>query len=54
MMKKMMTIKNLVETVFITRYPCPIYITYDKLSQFLGREFKNNLIKCEYGRGEKR
>ena len=46
--EKMMTITNFVGTVWITRHPCPIYIIYDKVSQFLGRKFKKNLIQREY------
>ena len=36
----MMVVSNLVETTWLTRYPCPVEIMYDKGSEFIGREFK--------------
>ena len=44
-----MTITNLVETTWLARYPWPVEITYDRGGEFLGHEFKNNLIENEYG-----
>ena len=37
---KAMTISNLLETKWLSRYTCPIEITYDQGSEFIGREFK--------------
>ena len=47
--KKSMATANLVETIWLVRYPWPVEITYDREGEFLGREFKNILIKNEYG-----
>ena len=35
-----MKIVNLVETMWLVRYPWPVEITYDQGGEFLGREFK--------------
>ena len=43
-----MTIANLVETTWLSRYPWPSEITYGRGSEFLGHRFKNNLIEEEY------
>ena len=47
--KKFMTIANLVQTMWLSRYPWPSEITYARRSEFIGYEFKNNLIEDEYG-----
>ena len=47
--KKVMPIANLVETMWLVRYPWPVEITYDRGGEFLGNEFKNILIEQEYG-----
>ena len=44
-----MTIANLVEATWLTRYPWQIEITHFIGSEFLGREFKNILIQRKYG-----
>ena len=46
---KAMKITNLVETMWLVRYPWPVEIMYDRGGEFLGREFKNSLIENEYG-----
>ena len=43
------TIANLVETTWMSRYPRPIEITYDQGKEFIGREFIKSLIETEYG-----
>ena len=43
-----MIIENLVETAWLSRYPCPSKITYDRGYECLGHDFLNNLIKEEY------
>ena len=45
--KRAITIANLVETMWISRYPRPIEITYDQGSEFIGHEFRNYLIETE-------
>ena len=42
-------IANLVEQTWLSRYPRPTIITYDKGNEFLGHAFKNELIQKEYG-----
>ena len=46
-----MMIPNLVEITWLSRYtyPWPLEITYERGYELLGREFKNTLIKEEYG-----
>ena len=44
-----MAIANLVETMWLVQYPWPVEITYDRGGEFLGHEFKNNMIEQEYG-----
>ena len=44
-----MTIANLVETMWLVRYPWPVEITYDQGEEFLIPDFKNSLIEKEYG-----
>ena len=47
--KKEMMIENFVDTTWLSRYPWPSEITYDRRSEFLGQEFKNIFIEGEYG-----
>ena len=47
--KKVMTIENLVETTWLVQYLWPVEIMYDRGREFLGHEFKSNLIEQEYG-----
>ena len=39
------TIANLVETMWLTRYPRPMEITYDQGSEFIDHDFRKFLIK---------
>ena len=43
--KKEITIANLVETTWLSRYPRPIEITYDQVKEFVGHEFIKALIE---------
>ena len=43
------TIANLVEQEWLTRYPNPDIITFDKGKDFIGKAFSNDLIQDEYG-----
>ena len=45
----MISIANLVETRFLSKYPRPIEITYDQGSEFIGNDFRKSLIEGEYG-----
>ena len=47
--KREISITNLVETTWLTRYPRPIEITYDQGSEFIGHDFRKFLIETEYG-----
>ena len=47
--KKATTIANLLESMWLFRYPWPVESTYDQGGEFLGHEFKNSLIENEYG-----
>ena len=47
--KKAMTIENLVETMWMARYPWLVEITYDQRGELIGHEFKHSLIEDEYG-----
>ena len=46
--KRAITVANLVEQVWLSRYPWPSLITYDKGSEFIGSEFQKT-VKDEYG-----
>ena len=46
--KKSITIANLVEQTWLSRYPWPTLITYDRGSEFIGFEF-HNMVKTDYG-----
>ena len=39
------TIANLVETMWLTRYPRPTEITYDQGSEFISHELRKPLIE---------
>ena len=43
--KRAIPISNLVETVWLTRYTRPMKITYNQVSEFIGREFRKALIE---------
>ena len=43
------TIANLVETTWLSRYPRPIEITYNQGNEFIGHGFRKLLIEDEYG-----
>ena len=45
----MISIADLVETTWLSRYSIPIEITYKQGSEFIGREFRKSLIETEYG-----
>ena len=42
-----MTIENLVENMWLVRYPWPVEITYDQGEDLLGHKFKSGLIEQE-------
>ena len=46
--KKVATIADLVEQMWLAWYPQPSIIMYDKGKEFLGHAFKNNLIQDTY------
>ena len=43
--KRAISIANLVETTWMSRYPRPMEITYDQGSEFIGHEFSRSLIE---------
>ena len=43
--KRVISITNLVETTWMSRYSRPIEIQYDQGSEFIGREFRKYLIE---------
>ena len=47
--KRSIPIKNLVETMWLSRYPRLTKITYDQVSEFIVHDFKKYLIETEYG-----
>ena len=47
--KRVISITNLVETMWLSRNPRPIEIPYDQRSEFIGHEFKKSLIEIEGG-----
>ena len=49
MIKKAISIANLVETTWLSRYLRPIEITYDQGPEFIVHEFIKYLIETEYG-----
>ena len=46
--KRSISIVNLVETMWLSRYPRPIEITHEKGKEFIGHEFRRSLIEMEY------
>ena len=46
---KAMKIANLVKTMWLVRNLWPVEVTYDQGGEFIGQEFKNDLIEREYG-----
>ena len=46
--KREISIANLVETTWLTRYPRPMEIRYDQGSEFIGHDFIKSLIHTEY------
>ena len=47
--KREKSITNLVETMWLSRYPIPIEIMYYQGKEFIGHEFIKSLIEMEYG-----
>ena len=43
--KRVISIVNLVETMWMSRYPIPIEITYDQGSEFIGHKFRKSRIE---------
>ena len=43
--KRTISIANLVEIMWLYRYPRPMKMTYDQGSEFIGHEFSKSLIK---------
>ena len=46
--KRAIAIANLVETMWLSRYPIPIEITYDQGSEFIGLDIRKSLIETEF------
>ena len=46
--KRSITVANIVEQEWLSRYPWPTMITFDKGSEFIGHDFQN-MIKNDYG-----
>ena len=42
--KRLISIADLVETTWMSRYPIPIEIMYDQGSEFIGHEFRKSII----------
>ena len=47
--KIVVSIENLVETVWISRFSIPMKIMYDQGSKFIDHELRKSLIEIEYG-----
>ena len=47
--KRAITIANLFETTWLSRYPRSIEITYDQGKEFIGHDFRKSLIEDKYG-----
>ena len=43
--KRAISIANLVEPIWMSRYPIPMEITYDQVSEFIGHELIKSLIE---------
>jgi hypothetical protein len=46
--KRAITIANIIEQTWLSRYPWPTLITYDRGSEFIGHEFRT-MVQNEYG-----
>ena len=46
--KKSITVSNVVETTWLTRYPRPYLVTIDRGSEFIGQDFRDMLVE-DYG-----
>ena len=46
--KRAISVANLVETMWLSRYPIPMEITYDQGSWFISHEFRKSLIERWY------
>ena len=46
--KRAISIANLVETMWLYRYPRAIEITYDKVKGFISHDFRKSLIETKY------
>jgi len=46
--KKSITVANIVEQEWFSRYPWPTQVVYDRGSEFMGHDFKN-MVKHDYG-----
>ena len=46
--KKSITVANIVEQQWLSRYPWPTQVTFDRGSEFIGKDFRN-MIKNDYG-----
>ena len=47
--KRVISIANLVETMWLTRYPIPMEITYDQGSEIIVHDFRKSLIEMNMG-----
>ena len=47
--KRAITVANLVELTWLSRYPRPSKVTMDRGKEFVGKEFKRELCEKEYG-----
>ena len=47
--KRAISVANLVETMWLSRYPIPMEITYEQGSEFIGNEFRNIIFKWNAG-----
>ena len=46
--KRVISITKLFETTWLSRYPTPIEITYDQISEFIGHRFRKPPIETDY------
>ena len=46
--KKSITVANIVEQEWLTRYPHPYLVTLDRGSEFIGQDF-HNMMEHDYG-----
>ena len=47
--KRAISIADLLETTWLSRYPRQIEITYDQGKEYIGHKFRKSLIEKEYG-----